>query len=655
MSDHNPSDIISSDKNASAYRVLARKYRPDNLDGLIGQDALVKTLQNAITHGRLAHAFVLTGVRGVGKTSTARILARGLNCIGADGQGGPTLNPCGQCDPCQAIASSRHVDVLEMDAASNTGVDDVRDIIDGAAYRPVSARFKIYIIDEVHMLSKSAFNALLKTLEEPPEAVKFIFATTEIRKVPVTILSRCQRFDLRRVSVEVLSAHLATITKAESIAADEEAIHMIARAAEGSVRDSLSLLDQAAAMNADKITSAGVSDMLGHAGDQDIGQILSACLSGDIQTALAAFEKADDRGADTETILSDLLDITHYASLAAAGAPVSDLPESTKGLTADLSKLGIAKLGRAWQILLKGHGEVKSAPNAKAAAQMLLIRLAHSAPMPTPAEILQKLPHASSGPASSNTSSSGPSSSNTSSVGSDSSSPAPSASSVPAAPQNASSQDAPSQPPSSQIGAPHEPQMSSSPAPSAMAMGNKMGNTMGSAMGSAMGEAQITPPQPATISAPAPQSEEKPEPKTDLSSIASIVALSEAAGEYILGAHMRNYVRIISLEAAHMEISLDEGAPDDLPSKMAKFLSTHSGQPFLVSLGTGKGASTLREQEEEAEAFAKAEAAKDPLVADILSTFPDAEVTLITALNHDKDKTPLAETGDEEMITDGEF
>ena len=647
MSDHNPSDIISSDKNASAYRVLARKYRPDNLDGLIGQDALVKTLQNAITHGRLAHAFVLTGVRGVGKTSTARILARGLNCIGADGQGGPTLNPCGQCDPCQAIASSRHVDVLEMDAASNTGVDDVRDIIDGAAYRPVSARFKIYIIDEVHMLSKSAFNALLKTLEEPPEAVKFIFATTEIRKVPVTILSRCQRFDLRRVSVEVLSAHLASITQAESIAADEEAIHMIARAAEGSVRDSLSLLDQAAAMNADKITSAGVSDMLGHAGDQDIGQILSACLSGDIQTALAAFEKADDRGADTETILSDLLDITHHASLAAAGAPVSDLPESTKGLTADLSKLGIAKLGRAWQILLKGHGEVKSAPNAKSAAQMLLIRLAHSAPMPTPAEILQKLPHASSGPESAHTSSAHTSSAHTSSVGSDSSSPASSASSAPSAPQNASPQDAPSQPPSSQIGAPHEPQMSGSPAPSAMAMG--------SAMGSAMGEAQITSPQPVTISAQASQSEATPEPKTDLSSIASIVALSEAAGEYILGAHMRNYVRIISLEAAHMEIRLDEGAPDDLPSKMAKFLSAHSGQPFLVSLGTGKGASTLREQEEEAEAFAKAEAAKDPLVADILSTFPDAEVTSINALTHDKDKTSLAETGDEEMITDGEF
>ena len=616
MSDHNSSDSISSDKNASAYRVLARKYRPDNLDGLIGQDALVKTLQNAITHGRLAHAFVLTGVRGVGKTSTARILAKGLNCIGADGQGGPTLNPCGQCDPCQAIASSRHVDVLEMDAASNTGVDDVRDIIDGAAYRPVSARFKIYIIDEVHMLSKSAFNALLKTLEEPPEAVKFIFATTEIRKVPVTILSRCQRFDLRRVSVEVLSAHLAAITKAEKISSDEDALHMIARAAEGSVRDSLSLLDQAAAMNADKITSEGVSDMLGHAGDQDIGKILSSCLSGDIQSALAAFEKADDRGADTETILSDLLDITHYASLAAAGAPVSDLPESTKGLTAELSKLGIAKLGRAWQILLKGHGEVKSAPNAKSAAQMLLIRLAHSAPMPTPAEILQKLPKAPATGSSTD------------------------ASSAPAPIENSTSQNSALQNTSSQNIGSHEPQMSAassepSSGPSAMAVG----------------EAHMAPPQPASLSVAEPEAEAK----ADLSSIASIVGLSEEAGEFILGAHMRNYVRIISLEAAHMEINLDEGAPDDLPSKMAKFLSAHAGQPFLVSLGTSKGASTLREQEEEAVKSAKAEAAKDPLVAEILALFPEAEVTSITALDDDKDKTPLAETGDEEMITDGDF
>ena len=631
MSDQSHSDKPQSDQSASAYRVLARKYRPDNLDGLIGQDALVKTLQNAITHGRLAHAFVLTGVRGVGKTSTARILARGLNCIGSDGQSGPTLNPCGECEPCQAIASSRHVDVLEMDAASNTGVDDVRDIIDGAAYRPVSARFKIYIIDEVHMLSKSAFNALLKTLEEPPEAVKFIFATTEIRKVPVTILSRCQRFDLRRVSVEVLSAHLSGITKAESIQADEEAIHMIARAAEGSVRDSLSLLDQAAAMNADVITADGVSDMLGHAGDKDIGQILSSCLAGDVQTALTAFEAADERGADTETILSDLLDITHYASLAAAGAPVSDLPESTKGLTAELAQLGIAKLGRAWQILLKGHGEVKSAPNPKSAAQMLLIRLAHSAPMPTPAEILQKLPQAPATP-----SSASPSSAST--PPSMPSASAPSAS----APSAATPASAPSP-------ASDESLMLSSPTSAPMAL--------------AVGEPAAAQSQPEFVTAPEPQNQPDADiqveadikARPDLSSMAAIVALCEADGELILAAHMRTYVRIISLENAHMEISLDEGAPDDLPSKMAKFLSMHYGQPFLVSLGAGKGGKTVREQEEEADKNAKAEAAKIPLAADILATFPEAEVTAITPLAQAKETAPESVSKDDDNQTDGEF
>ena len=627
MSDQPHSDKPQSEQSASAYRVLARKYRPDNLDGLIGQDALVKTLQNAITHGRLAHAFVLTGVRGVGKTSTARILARGLNCIGSDGQSGPTLNPCGECEPCQAIASSRHVDVLEMDAASNTGVDDVRDIIDGAAYRPVSARFKIYIIDEVHMLSKSAFNALLKTLEEPPEAVKFIFATTEIRKVPVTILSRCQRFDLRRVSVEVLSAHLSAITKAESIQADEEAIHMIARAAEGSVRDSLSLLDQAAAMNADRITADGVSDMLGHAGDKDIGQILSSCLAGDVQTALTAFEAADERGADTETILSDLLDITHYASLAAAGAPVSDLPESTKGLTAELAQLGIAKLGRAWQILLKGHGEVKSAPNPKSATQMLLIRLAHSAPMPTPAEILQKLPQAPATPVPVSTPPSMPSASTPSTSTSAASTPTPSM------PTPASD----------------ETSMQSSPISAPMAL--------------AVGEPASAQSQPELVNEPELQSQPDAEIQDetdsnahpDLSSMAAIVALCETDGELILAAHMRTYVRIISLENAHMEISLDEGAPDDLPSKMAKFLSMHHGQPFLVSLGAGKGGKTVREQEEEADKNTKADAAKIPLAAEILATFPEAEVTAITPLAQVKETAPDGVSKDDDNQTDGEF
>ena len=302
-----------------AYRVLARKYRPDTFSELIGQDALVRTLGNALSLGRLAHAFVLTGVRGIGKTSTARLLAKGLNCIGADGNGDATLEPCGECEPCKSIAAGRHVDVLEIDAASHTGVDDAREIIEGVGYRPVSARYKIYIIDEVHMMSKSAFNALLKTLEEPPDAVKFIFATTEIRKVPVTILSRCQRYDLRRVPAAMLAGHLGMICQRESIAADEDALAAIARAAEGSVRDALSLLDQAAAMTADKLTNDMVADMLGRPGRRESQTVLTAALAGDAPSALAAFSIAYSRGAEPEMLVTDLLDLIHLASMQAAG------------------------------------------------------------------------------------------------------------------------------------------------------------------------------------------------------------------------------------------------------------------------------------------------------------------------------------------------
>jgi len=378
-----------------AYRVLARKYRPDTFSELIGQDALVRTLGNALSLGRLAHAFVLTGVRGIGKTSTARLLAKGLNCIGADGNGDATLEPCGQCQPCKSIAAGRHVDVLEIDAASHTGVDDAREIIEGVGYRPVSARYKIYIIDEVHMMSKSAFNALLKTLEEPPDAVKFIFATTEIRKVPVTILSRCQRYDLRRVPAAMLAGHLGMICQRESIAADEDALAAIARAAEGSVRDALSLLDQAAAMTADKLTNDMVADMLGRPGRRESQTVLMAALAGDAPSALAAFNIAYSRGAEPEMLVTDLLDLIHLASMQAAGGSNDALIESEREMIAGLAKSGIARLGRAWQLLLKGHGELGQAPNPAAACEMLIIRLAHTAHMPTPGELMQKLPKTS--------------------------------------------------------------------------------------------------------------------------------------------------------------------------------------------------------------------------------------------------------------------
>ena len=387
-----------NDTTQQTYRVLARKYRPETFSELIGQDALVRTLSNALTLGRLAHAFVLTGVRGIGKTSTARLLAKGLNCVGVDGNGGPTLEPCGLCEPCQAIASGRHVDVLEIDAASHTGVDDAREIIEGVGYRPVSARYKIYIIDEVHMMSKNAFNALLKTLEEPPDAVKFIFATTEIRKVPVTILSRCQRYDLRRVPAVMLADHLASICAKESIDARPDALAMIARAAEGSVRDALSLLDQAAAMTADTLTPEMVADMLGRPGRSDSQAVLTAALAGDTATALTAFANAYARGAEPEMLVADLLDLIHLASMHAAGAPSDDLTHSDKQTVADLASFGIARLGRAWQLLLKGHGEVTHAPDSAASCEMLIIRLAHAAFMPTPDDIIQKLPTAPTTP-----------------------------------------------------------------------------------------------------------------------------------------------------------------------------------------------------------------------------------------------------------------
>ncbi|MEC8109009.1 MAG: DNA polymerase III subunit gamma/tau [Pseudomonadota bacterium] len=387
-----------NDTTQQTYRVLARKYRPETFSELIGQDTLVRTLGNALTLGRLAHAFALSGVRGIGKTSTARLLAKGLNCVGVDGHGGPTLEPCGRCEPCQAIASGRHVDVLEMDAASHTGVDDAREIIEGVGYRPVSARYKIYIIDEVHMMSKNAFNALLKTLEEPPDAVKFIFATTEIRKVPVTILSRCQRYDLRRVPALMLADHLATICAKESINARTEALAMIARAAEGSVRDALSLLDQAAAMTADTLTPEMVADMLGRPSRNDTQTLLTAALAGDATTALTAFTNAYARGAEPTMLVADLLDLIHLASMHAAGAPTDDQLDTDKQTISILADFGIARLGRAWQLLLKGHGEVAHAPDSAASCEMLIIRLAHAALMPTPADILQKLPIAPTTP-----------------------------------------------------------------------------------------------------------------------------------------------------------------------------------------------------------------------------------------------------------------
>jgi len=378
------------------YRVLARKYRPQNFDELIGQDALVRTLKNAIDSGRIAHAFMLTGVRGVGKTTTARIIAKALNYTGADGKAGPTTGPTDDCDICKAIAEDRHPDVMEMDAASRTGVDDIREILDGVRYAPSSARYKIYIIDEVHMLSKNAFNALLKTLEEPPEHVKFIFATTEIRKVPVTVLSRCQRFDLRRIDAGELAAYYKTICEKEGMTAEDEALNLIARAADGSARDGLSLLDQAISLSGDQVTAQQVKDMLGLADRARILDLLENALKGKPDAALEIMEDLYRKGADPAVIVQDMLDLTHSMTKFRA---VPSMKQSQQTMAAEeieraanlADSLSMPTLGKTWQVLLKGLSEIYVAPNAQKAAEMIVLRLTYAAELPDPADLIKKI------------------------------------------------------------------------------------------------------------------------------------------------------------------------------------------------------------------------------------------------------------------------
>src|SRR3954470_13665954 len=378
---------------ASPYRVLARKYRPQTFAELIGQDAMVQTLANAIERGRIAHAFLLTGVRGVGKTSTARLIAKALNCIGPDGQGGPTITPCNVCEPCRAIAEGRHIDVIEMDAASHTGVDDVREIIEAVRYAAVSARYKVYIVDEVHMLSKNAFNALLKTLEEPPAHVKFLFATTEVNKVPVTVLSRCQRFDLRRIPADTLAAHFAEVAHAEGVEVEPEALALIARAAEGSARDGLSILDQAIAHGAGGVTAAQVRAMLGLSDRGAIRRLLGLLLAGEAQEALAALRNQYDLGVEPSAVLRGLLESVHGITRAKVGGaqdPAQSL-EEREAYAEWASRLSYAAVHRLWQLLLKGLAEVHGAPLPLEAAEMALLRVIHASEVPDPGALLEKL------------------------------------------------------------------------------------------------------------------------------------------------------------------------------------------------------------------------------------------------------------------------
>ena len=379
------------------YRVLARKYRPTHFDDLIGQEAMVRTLRNAFAVGRVAHAFMLTGVRGVGKTTTARIIARALNCIGPDGAGGPTADPCLVCPNCVGILADRHPDVVEMDAASNNSIVNIREIIESVRFRPMQARNKVFILDEVHMLSTPAFSALLKTLEEPPPGIRFVFATTEIRKVPVTVLSRCQRFDLRRISAAELAAHFQRIAAREAVAIQPAALALIARAADGSARDGLSLLDQAIAQAEPgrEITAAEVADMLGLSDREAAFDLFEAVMAGRPAAALAITDAAYAKGTDLGAMLQDLLELVHVVTRLKSVPALRDsaeLPEAERARGAGFAdRLSMAALGRAWQMLLKGIAEVELAPDRKAAAEMILIRLCYTADLPPPGDLVRRL------------------------------------------------------------------------------------------------------------------------------------------------------------------------------------------------------------------------------------------------------------------------
>jgi DNA polymerase-3 subunit gamma/tau len=588
--------------------VLARKYRPDNFDSLIGQDALVRTLTNAIALNRLAHAFILTGVRGVGKTSTARILAKGLNCIGLDGTSDATMHPCNQCEPCESIQLGQHVDILEMDAASHTGVDDIREIIDGSVYRPVSARYKIYIIDEVHMLSKNAFNALLKTLEEPPEAVKFIFATTEIRKVPVTILSRCQRFDLRRVPLELLITHLSKIAAAEKINTEPEAIRLLAYAAGGSVRDSLSLLDQASALGSNDIKLSVVENMLGHANADGLLDLLQSCLDGDIQTALTSLKNAVDSGAEPEQIISDLMDFTHQASLIASNSLIEEISESAKEKLALLAKFGIPRLARCWQILLKGHQEIKAAPRPEACAQMLIIRLSYTSAMPTPSEILSKLPDA----------------------------PAP----IDDSPKPNNSHNAQQNKPnnSRQNNSDTDNLLGTTSGPDDLAVNNGATITaLPHELSAERPSDKIAPIATSPIIAPDTLSNANSQTRSSsFKNLRDIAEYCEQKGALILASDIRNHVELVHLEACHLEIHLVKEASKDLAGKIAQFLNSSTNQRWMVSVSDKSGSPTLQKTDEIARQEKLSMAAEHPIAKKVLEIFPGATVTdVITPIENE--------------------
>ncbi len=574
-------------KGEGAYRVLARKYRPQTFeDAFIGQAAMVRTLGNAFAAGRIAHAFMLTGVRGVGKTTTARIIAKALNCIGTDGKGRePTVKPCGQCEPCRSIAESRSVDVYEMDAASRTGIDDIREIVEGVRYAPAEVRFKVYIIDEVHMLSKAAFNGLLKTLEEPPPHVKFIFATTEIRKVPITVLSRCQRFDLKRVAVGELAAHLAFICKAEKQAADEAALHLIARAAEGSARDALSLLDQAFAhAGGATIEEEAVRTMLGLA-DRSRGlELFDKVMRGAIAEALVEFRGQYDSGADPLAVLQDLAQICHEVTrtkVVGGNSSAGATADEAKRFGEMAGKLTVPQLARTWQLLLKALAEVQAAPDTAAATEMALIRMAYAAELP-PTEALVRGVGSSSG----------------------ASSPTP----------RGGAGAAPPAPPPLRMSAPGRTETATARSEPTMSV--------------------------APASAPAQM------PRVLLQNFAELVALVRAQREARLLYALEHWVHLVRFERGRLELRVQPAAPPAMPGELSDKLWKWTGERWVVTVSSAEGAPTIAAQAAAEDQARRASAAQDPLLKAAMAAFPGAKI--VSVRDRDEFAAPVeTETGEE--------
>ncbi len=554
-----------SDTPTPAYKVLARKYRPETFADLVGQEAMVRTLRNAFAADRIAQAFILTGIRGTGKTTTARIVAKGLNCTGFDGNGGPTTDPCGVCDACRAIADGSHVDVMEMDAASRTGVGDIREIIDSVHYRAASARYKVYIIDEVHMLSTAAFNALLKTLEEPPAHVKFIFATTEIRKVPVTVLSRCQRFDLRRIEPEVMLTLLRKIALAESAQISDDALALITRAAEGSARDATSLLDQAISHGAGETGADQVRAMLGLADRGRVMDLFEMILSGQAQGALSELSGQYAAGADPMAVLRDLAEISHWISVVKISPEVAEDPtvppaERARGL--DLAqRLPMRVLSRMWQMLLKAIEEVALAPNAMMAAEMAVIRLTHVADLPDPETLIR--------------------------------------------------------------------QLQSNPRPSAPTGGAPSGGGyVGGPGGGGVLQAPSAPMRGPTMSGAA-QPALSEAPSLVFATFAQIVDYIRERRDMKLLMEVETCLRLVKYAPGRIEFEPTADAAPDLASRLSQRLQGWTGARWGVSVVSQGGAPTIAQNRDRAALEAEAAALQEPLVMAVLAAFPGAKITAI--------------------------